>query len=300
MSTDAQPKPAQRTFHRPSTLADGLAALARWPRTDVVAGGTDLIVAARSGKRALQDHIVAIDGLAELRGMQALPAGGIAFGAITTHAEIAASSAVRDRYTALADASAVVGSPATRANGTLGGNLANGSPAMETGSPLLIFDATVRLASAEGTRTMPVAEFLQGPGRTARRDDELIVGVDVPPLPEGRIGSAYVRLEYRQAMEIAVVGVAAMVVLDEAGHIADGRLALTAVAPTCLRATRAESLLAGKRAAPETFATAAAASATEASPIGDLRADEPYRREMIAVFAERALNLAQTRTRGVT
>src|SRR4029453_9593930 len=130
---------------------------------------------------------------------------------------------------------ALVGSPATRHVGTVGGNLANASPAMELGSPLLVHDARVEVN--DGGRALPVAELLAGPGKTTLRPGELITRVVVPnPGP-----SAYMRLEYRRAMEIAVVGAAALLVLDDRGRVTTPRVALTAAAPTCIRAPSAEA-----------------------------------------------------------
>src|SRR6266702_409594 len=145
-------------------------------------------------------------------------------GAPTSSLELADHPVVRDRFTALADASAIVGSHATRAHGSIGGNLMNASPAMETGGPLLCFDASVVLRSASGTRAIGVAELLAGPGRTTAAPDELLEAVDLP-LPREGTGSCYLRLEYRRQMEIAVVGATAVLVLD-GGRIADARVAI--------------------------------------------------------------------------
>ena len=108
-------------------------------------------------------------------------------GALTTHDAIERSALVRSRWTALADASAIVGSPATRHVGTLGGNLANASPAMETGAPLVVFGAEVELRSSGGSRTVPVESLWAGPGRTTAAPGEMITGVTVPA-PGGRLG----------------------------------------------------------------------------------------------------------------
>ena len=163
-----------------------------------------------------------------------------------THAEIAAHPAIRERFTALADASAIVGSHATRAQGTIGGNVMNASPAMETGGPLICLEATATLRSVEGTRTVSVEELFTGPGATAANADELLVSVDVPA-PAPGTGSAYVRLEYRRQMEIAVVGATAVVHLD-GGRVQDARVAITALAPTIRRVPEAEAALAGGEA----------------------------------------------------
>ena len=165
------------TYTAAATLADALAAVGSGSRP--IAGGTDLVVGARQGKAALPESLVAIHGLAELRGI-AEEGGGLRIGALASHAELVAHPAVRERFTALADASAIVGSHATRHVGTIGGNVMNASPAMETGGPLLCFGAEAVLASAGGERRVGLDGLLKGPGRTDARADELLVRIDVP------------------------------------------------------------------------------------------------------------------------
>ena len=133
-----------RTFTCAVTLEDALAALGSGARP--VAGGTDLVVGARQGKASLPEAIVAIDRIPSLGGIGGVD-GGLRLGALATHEEIVATDVIRERFTALADASAIVGSHATRAHGTIGGNVMNASPAMDTGGPLLCFDATATLRS---------------------------------------------------------------------------------------------------------------------------------------------------------
>ena len=286
----------ERTFHAPVTLDEALRLLAELgPRAGVVAGGTDLVVAARGGRKALPEAIVAIDRLPGLAGLEATADGGLRLGALVTHADLERSSLVRERWSALSDSSALVGSPATRHVGTLGGNLCNASPAMETGSPLLVFDASVELRSTGGSRTLPVAEFLVGPGRSALAPGELLVAVVVPAPPVGRVGSAYLRLEYRAAMEIAVVGAAALVALDAEGRCTEARIAITAVAPTVIRVTAAERAVRGHAPTAEIIAAAAAAAGEAARPIDDVRASARYRTAMVPVIVRRALEAALVR-----
>jgi CO/xanthine dehydrogenase FAD-binding subunit len=281
------------TFATASTVDDALAALADGARA--IAGGTDLVVGARQGKAPLPESLVAIHRLEALRGIDA--AGqGLRLGALVTHAQIAADPTIRERFTALADASAIVGSHATRAQGTLGGNLMNASPAMETGGPLVCLDATVALRSATAARTVPVAELFTGPGATFVRADELLVAVDVPQVADGT-GSAYVRLEYRRQMEIAVVGATAVVALED-DTVSTARIAITALAPTIRRVPEAEAVLEGTSVDTGDVQRAAAAAATAASPISDVRASERYRRAMAEVIARRAIEAALTRARG--
>ena len=206
------------TFVSAATVGEALSALAGGARP--VAGGTDLVVGSRQGKSPLPESIVAIHRLDELRASGAWN-GRLRFGALVTHAEIAADPVVLERLTALADASSIVGSHATRAQGTVGGNLMNASPAMEAGGPLMVFDATVTLRSEAGERQVAVTDLVTGPGTTVARPDELLTQVEIPLPPDGN-GSCYARLEYRRQMEIAVVGATAAVT------IAGGRVAWAA------------------------------------------------------------------------
>lgn len=271
-----------------ASVDEVVAALAAGARP--VAGGTDLVVGARQGKAPLPDALVAIHRVAELRGL-ASSGDGLRLGALVTHEEIAASGAVRAGFTALADASAIVGSHATRAQGTIGGNVMNASPAMETGGPLICLDAVATLQGHGGSRQVAVADLFTGPGQTSAAADELLVAIDVPALRSGS-GSAYVRLEYRRQMEIAVVGATAVVTLTD-GKVTDARIAITALAPTIRRVPEAEAaLVAGDVSA------AASAAAAGSQPISDVRGSAEYRRAMAEVIAGRAIAAALARARG--
>lgn len=280
-------------YAAPRTTAEAVDLLHGEPGSRVIAGGTDLVVAARNGKHPLPESLVAVHRIPELARQREVD-GGLELGALTSHAWLERSPLVRTRWSALADAAAMIGSPATRATGTLGGNLMNASPAMDLGSPLLVLDATVELGSARGSRTLSVAELLAGPGRTTAAPDELLTAVRVPELAP-HTGSAYVRLEHRKAMEIAIVGAAAVVGIRPDGLIATARLALTAVAPTCLRVPAAEALLTGRRPDADAFTEAATAAAAVAQPITDVRAGADYRRAMTSVVVTRALTSAVRR-----
>ncbi len=218
-------------------------------------------------------------------------------GALVNHAEIESNDDVVAGWTGLADGSALVGSPATRYVGTIGGNVMNSSPAMDTGAALLVLGAEVELRTTSGSRTVPLGELWTGPGRTSAGDDELLVAVRVPALP-ARSGSAYLRLEYRRAMEIAVVGAAAVVTLNGDGDVEACRIALTAVAPTIVRSPGAEAAIVGKPVNDETLAAVAAGASADAKPISDVRAGERYRRHTVGVMARRAVEAAVARARG--
>jgi CO/xanthine dehydrogenase FAD-binding subunit len=280
-------------FVSAQSLNEALAALAAGARP--VAGGTDLVVGARQGKAPLPESIVAVHRLEELRSSTAAD-GTIRLGALVTHAEVAADPVVRERLTALADAAAIVGSHATRAQGTVGGNVMNASPAMELGGPLLVFGATVALRSQAGERRVPAAELFTGPGTTVAAPDELLTEVEVPLLPSGG-GSCYARLEYRRQMEIAVVGATAAVAVAD-GKVERARVAITALAPTIRLVPEAEEALVGSDGAAAAVRAAAAAAARAAEPISDVRASADYRRAMAEVVTGRVLAAALARARG--
>lgn len=268
------------------------------PEARPLAGGTDLVVHARGGRGTLPATLVHLGRIPSLKTVAVDEEGVLHIGATTSHADVEASDIVKGGWTALADASAIVGSPATRHVGTLGGNLCNGSPAMEGGGPLLAFDANVLLLGPGGERVLPLAEFFIGPGKTARAQDEVLAEIRVPPLAgDGvtRSGSAYLRLEFRRAMEIAIVGVSAALSLDAAGRMRACRLALTAVAPVILRAPEAEAALLGTNGDEQSLARAGALAAAASVPIDDVRAPAAYRREMVKVLTVRALRRALER-----
>lgn len=282
------------SFAIATTLKEALEAVANGARP--IAGGTDLVVGARQGKGALPESLVAIDRIAELCDINNVD-GELRIGAGVTHARLMVDSAVVAGYTALADAAALVGSPATRNVGTLGGNVMNSSPAMDTGAPLCTFGAVAELRSTSGSRRVPLDELWTGPGKNSAEEHELCVALILPNLGE-RSGSAYVRLEYRRAMEIAVVGAAATVQLDSDGNFVSARIALTAVAPKIIEVIGISGLVVGKANDEAVRAAVYSEAAEQASPISDLRAGDEYRRHCVGIMARRALDAAARRASG--
>ena len=274
------------------TVDDALDALAAGARP--VAGGSDLVVSARHGKAPLPADLVAIDRLEELK-MVHVTAAGVSIGSLVSHHDIETHPLLTTAYAGLADGSALVGSPSTRHVGTLGGNIMNGSPAMDTGAALVVLGAEVELRSLRGSRRVPIAELWAGPGRVTAESDELCVAVHLPS-PGAGSNSAYVRLEYRRAMEIAVVGAAASVALAADGTVASVSVALSAVAPVILSVAGLHSL-AGHTVADVAAAVANAAGA-QATPISDVRASDRYRRHTVGVMAARAVHAASRRAAG--
>ena len=282
------------SYLAPTSIGEAVAALAAGAR--VVAGGTDLVVGSRQGKWRMPEHLVSILLVEALRGIRPAADGGLWLGALVSHGDLAADAGVRGRYTALADAAAIVGSHATRNVGTVGGNLINASPAAETSGPVLCFGGTVTLESKSGRRTVALDDFFTGPGRTVARPDELVVSVELPAQPAGT-GSCYARLEYRRQMEIAVVGATAVVTLS-GGRVTAAKVAITALAPTVQRVALAEAALIGSDGGREAAEAAGRAAADASRPIDDVRAPADYRRSMAVVITRRVVQAAVARARG--
>ena len=282
------------SFVNATTLDIALDALAAGARP--VAGGTDLVVGARQGKSPLPDALVAIDRIHALRSIERAADGGLTIGALVSHHVLETHHDITAQYPGLSDGSALVGSPSTRNLGTLGGNVMNASPAMDTGAPLQVLGASVELASAaRGRRRVSLSDLWTGPGRTSAAADELCVAIHLPAVA-ARSSSAYVRLEYRRAMEIAVVGAGASVTLADDGSVAAVTVSLTAVAPTILPVTGLDALVG--RSVHDVLAAVEAAAADQAVPITDLRATDRYRRHCVGVMARRAVDAAARRAGG--
>ena len=211
-------------------------------------------------------------------------AGGLRLAALVSHEEIVADARVLERYTAIADASAIVGSHATRHVGTIGGNVMNASPAMETGGPLICFGAEAVLASTSGERRVAVADLLAAPGRTSAGPDELLVAVELPA-SAGRVGQL-----------LRAAGVPAADGDRDRRRHRSWSLSRTAGSPTrgspsprsrqpSAASRRPRRRSPGVTAGTEAVEAAAAAAATAAQPISDVRGSADYRRAMAAVIA---------------
>jgi CO/xanthine dehydrogenase FAD-binding subunit len=259
-------------------------------RARMIAGGTDLTSQIRRGE-ARPDALV---DLGRVEGLSSIGLQGsrLAIGATATHADVAQHPVIRERAAVLARACGTVGSPQIRARGTIGGNVANASPAADSAAALLALGATVELCSkaagGASVRRMPLADFLLGPGRTATGVGEYVrsLAFDVPS-PGAR--GTYLKLGQRNALAIAIVS-AAVVFLPEAGRVA---IALGSVAPTAVRAADAEAFFArewsgssDRQALVEETARLAVASS---ACIDDLRAGAAYRTRIVEVLVRRAL-----------
>jgi xanthine dehydrogenase iron-sulfur cluster and FAD-binding subunit A len=256
----------------------------------VLAGGTDLLVQMKM-ERQKPAYVIGIGKLAELQGIRQ-DIDRLTIGALTTIRDLARDTTVRGSYTALAEACAAFSTAQVQAMGTVGGNLSNGSPASDTAPALIALGAKVVLVGPGGETRLPLERFFHGPGKTARRPDELLTAVEIP-FPVAQAGSAFVKIG-RVSADIAKANAAVYLVCD-GDRIADCRLAFGSVAPTPMRAPRAEAILRGQVLTPELISQAAAVAAEEVSPIDDVRSTAAYRRQVVAALTVDGINRAWER-----
>lgn len=266
----------------PRSLREVFAALVEQPGARLLAGGTDLLVRLRSG-REQAGILVGLERVAELRTVR--EEGGVGvnrvlrIGAMSTHAELLEHALVRAKLPVLAQALADLGSPPIRNMGSIGGNICTASPAGDTLPPLVVLGAEVELIGREGTRRLPVSEFLLGPGRTALLPGEVLTAVRVPIPCAGHV-QHFEKVGRRDALAVAVVSLAASVRIGKGGLVARADLAWGSVAPGIWRCPEAEAALTGRRLTLTSLKEAAAIVRSQVRPISDIRASADYRREV--------------------
>ncbi len=243
----------------------------------IVCGATDVLVKMRRGMRP-PEVIVDIADLRELHGVSK-SAERLVVGAATTEEALLGDTTVRLHFPLLTRVLASLASPQVRSRGTLGGNVANASPAADSAIPLLVYEASVCIVGTEGRRELPIDKFFLGPGRTALTKGEFIHSFALP-LPQVPWNVFYHKVGQRQGL---VISVASLGMLIRCGHgvIQGVRLAAGSVAPTPLRLRAVESLLTNQKLSDSLAAEAGKLAASAVCPIGDIRASAAYRRQVI-------------------
>src|SRR3990170_2353050 len=287
-------------YYRPATLDETLTTMERLDGNFcVLAGGTDLLVGMKE-QRGRHPALLDIKAVPELAGIRA-DNGAICVGATSTTRAIAASPLIRERLPVLSQSLKLLGSMQIGNRATIGGNLANGSPAADGAPPLLALDASVKLVGKAKERSVPLDKFFIGPKKTVI-DGELLAEVRIPtPSPGGR--GIFYKLGPRNAPEdICIVSAAVYGVPDDgANGWKELRIALGAVAPTPIRARNAEERLKGQPLEPKLVDEAARIAADkDAQPISDIRGSADYRREMVYVLVKRALEQIARGVEGAT
>lgn len=254
----------------------------------VIAGGTDLLVYMKM-RRVIPQCIINLRTIPNLDYIHFADGEGLRIGALATLHDIENSDVIRERFPVLADAASKIANPQIRNMGTIGGNMCNAAPSADMAPPLIGLGAKVKIKSLKGERVIPLEGFFVGPGETALQTGEILTEIQVPDSPP-HSRAVYLKLPARTVVDIAVVGVAVVVTLDsKRTSTIDIRIVLGAVAPTPIRAHKAEGIIKGKAINEHTIERAAQAAADEAQPITDIRGSAIYRREMVKVLTNRAI-----------
>jgi carbon-monoxide dehydrogenase medium subunit/6-hydroxypseudooxynicotine dehydrogenase subunit alpha len=290
-------KPAVFAYHDPGDLESALKLLAANPNeTKVLAGGQSL-VPLMNFRLARPEIVVDINRLTELAYIR--PAGqGLAIGALTRHSQLARSQLVAERCPVLVEAILYVGHMQIRNRGTVGGSVMHADPAAELPCAFAALEAQFHLASIRGRRVLTWGEMFEDVFTTAARPDEILVEIEVPPLPP-RTGHAFVEFA-RRTGDFALGGACALLTVDGSGRCLGARLSLLAAGPKPTRAVEAENLLAGGSLNEAELAAAAARATAGLSPAGDLHGSTGYRVDLLETMARRALGRAAERAREQT
>ncbi len=293
----------------PKTLDEALSLLNQYGKqAKLIAGGTDVIVMMKQ-KTLSPDVLISLKGIPGLDQIQY--DGVLKIGPMASHRAIEKSELIRKEFSALSDAADVLGSIQIRNVATLAGNICTAAPSADTVTPLLVLGALLKVKSIKSERTIPIDQFFVGPGETLLQEGEILTEISIPkPLPN--TGSAYWKLQRRQALDLPILGVSVLLSLNKATiacsdllcttspistvlHSFEGeeleckeiRIALGVAAPTPIRAKNAENLLRGKMISDELLEKVALTAAEEAKPRDSIRGEAWYRRDMIKVLVKR-------------
>lgn len=270
----------------PATLDEALRALAGNQDARVLAGGTDLLVQLKTGRRETS-LVVDVKRIPELMAIR-MEEGGLRLGAAAPCIRVATHPDVVANYPSLVEIASLIGGTAIQGRASIGGNLCNAAPSADAVPLLIALSAVARVAGPSGMREIPVEAFCVAPGKNAMAPGEFLVELFLPR-PAAGFRAHYLRFIPRNEMDIAVVGVGVSATVTD-GKITAARLALAAVGPTPLFVPEVSEALVGQAPTAELIAKAAAIAEAAAKPISDMRAPADYRRHLCGVLSRRALS----------
>jgi CO/xanthine dehydrogenase FAD-binding subunit len=271
------------SYARPSTLAEALALLERHgDRAAVLAGGTDLVVELRNRSRR-PEVVIDLKRVAEIQPSITNTGRSLTITAATSMTDVQENEQIRANFPALVDAAATVGSIQIRNRATLAGNICHASPAADTAPALLVYDATVNLAGARGTRSVTLDEFFVAPRQTALQRGEIVTSIELP-LPRERRAAQFARITRRRGVDLATISLCCTVEANGRTRFAYG-----AVGPRPFTVLDATGVLADPSASDGAKDEALRELIAHASPISDVRGSREYRAAMLLVMSRRAL-----------
>jgi carbon-monoxide dehydrogenase medium subunit len=255
----------------------------------IICGGQSLLIVMRQGL-VVTDYLIDIKSLNELNYITYDEKQGLRMGATTTHRTVEKSELIKQKYPVLVAVEKRLASVQVRNWGTIGGNLAHGDSSGDLAPTLIALDARIKLSSSKGSRVIPLEEFYTGLFEMALNKDELVVEVQVP-IARPRAATAYSKFNLIENDQ-GIVGVAAMVEVDQNRACKDARIVLSNAGVTPIRAKNAEKALIGKKLIGALLTEASEAAATEADPVADIHASEEYRRQVISILTKRMVTKA--------
>jgi len=283
-------------YHAPATLKDAVKLLTGCKgNTQILAGGTDLLVRMRTGFSE-PDHIIDIKRISPMCKI-ARDGKGFSIGAAVSSAEMSENAALVKAWPGVVEAAALIGSTQIQGRATIAGNLCNASPAADSVPAMVAAGAKALIRGPKGKRKVAVEKFCKGPGQTILKRNELLEAVLLPAKP-ARTGDAYLRFIPRTEMDIAVVGAGVCVTLDRKGVCTSARVSLGAIAPTVLLVSKAAKALVGTKLDDEALDALAAQCSAAARPIDDKRGTKEFRIHIAGVLARRAAIIARDRALG--
>ena len=283
---DYLPRLPEFDYLAPKTVPEACSLLSKYAgRAAVMAGGTDLLVSMKKRKLSRQ-YVINLKGIAGLDYIDYDPESGLRIGALSKLKSVAGSPIIKEKVGLLGTACGKIGIPQVRNMGTIGGNICNGGPSQDAIPPLLVLDARLKLVGHRGERIVSIDDFFVGPFQTALDEGELLTKIEIPN-PPPRSDGHYQWLTKLNEVDETLVGVAVTMMLDSTGSVCgDIKIGLGSVAPTPMRARRAEEILRGQVLDSGAIERAANVAAEETRP----RSRADYRRQMTSVLVKRTVN----------
>ena len=252
----------------------------------LMAGGTDLLVNLKR-KVIKAKVVISLEKIKSLKQVHYSESAGLTLGSMVTVSELAETPIIKQKFPLLAIAANKIGSPQIRNRATVGGNICTARPAGDTIGPLTAYGAEVQLVLGKESRWEPISKFITGPGKTTRKEGEVLAAIRIKPFP-ANTGVSYIKYGVRKAMEIAMVSVTTAITFN-GDKCEKATIVLGAVAPTFIRSNEAEESLVSQKVTLSAAEKAAELAAGGCRPITDVRASAEYRRDLVRVLTKRGI-----------
>ena len=278
-----------KALYEAESVQDAVRLRLEHPEAQIIAGGTDVLVQMREGKRAGKE-LISIYGIDAMRGITLDEAENIRIGSLTSFSHITKDPIIQKYINVLGEAVDQVGGPQIRNAGTIGGNTCNGVTSADSASTLFAWDAIIELTGKDGVRRLPIQEFYLGAGKVDIHLDEIQTAILIPKASYENCFGHYIKYAMRNAMDIATTGCSVNVVLSEdKKSIARARIAYGVAGPIPMRVPAAEMVAAGKPLTMETADAFAAAVLEDIHPRNSWRASKEFREHIAVEMARRCL-----------